>query len=66
MRIQIRHADDWVAVYKDGVRVVNEHSCPLDRGLEALDISFESICLDDQLDEYGNMKDGEDPFPERI
>lgn len=66
MRIQIRTADDWVAVYKDGERVWNTHSCPLRDGLEALGIDFEHEDLDDRLDDWGNMPDGSDPFPARL
>lgn len=66
MKIQIRSCDDWVAVYKDGERVWNTHSCRLQEGLEALGIPFEVEDLDDQLDDLGNMIDGSDPFPERL
>jgi hypothetical protein len=67
MRIQIRTADDWVAVYKDGERVWDNHSCPLAEGLCALGIPFEAEDFDDRLDEYGDLlSDGSDPFPERL
>jgi hypothetical protein len=66
MRIQVRTCDDWIAVYKNGERVWSTHSCPLTEGLRALGIDFEAEDIDDQMDEYGGMKDGSDPFPERL
>lgn len=66
MRIHIRtSADgDWIAVYKDGRMVEQNHSCDIRQGLEALGISFtdEEMVLDD----IGNLPDGADPFPERL
>jgi hypothetical protein len=66
MRVQIRTCDDWIAVYKDGERVWNTHSCRIQEGLEALGIPFEAEDFDDRLDDIGNMEDGSDPFPERL
>lgn len=67
MSITIRQADDWVAVYKDGQKVLENHSCPLRDGLEALDIEFEYVDLYDELDyDTGSMPDGSDPFPETL
>jgi hypothetical protein len=68
MKIEILTADDWVAVYKDGERVWNNHSCPLEAGLEALGIPYTSEDLDPLLDDIGELKDGSgrDPFPERL
>lgn len=41
MKIDLLTADDWVAVYKDGTKVWENHSCPLAEGLTALGIDFE-------------------------
>lgn len=40
MKIDIRECDDWIAVYKDGKKVWENHSCPLVDGLAALGIPF--------------------------
>jgi hypothetical protein len=64
--IHIRTCDDWVAVYKDGVKVEENHSVSLRQGLEALGIEFEHVDLDDQMDDLGNLKGGGDPFPETL
>lgn len=67
MRIEIRTCDDWIAVYKDGERVINQHSCRLGDGLQALGIPFEEEDFDDRMDtSLGVLKDGTDPFPERL
>lgn len=67
MRIDIRDCDDWIAVYKDGKRVWNGHSCRLPEGLDALGIAIASHTnLDDLIDDIGNMPDGSDPFPETL
>lgn len=66
MKIVIRTCDDWVAVYKDGQKVEENHSVPLTQGLRALGIDFEHVDLDDQVDCLGAMPDGSDPFPEAI
>lgn len=62
--IHIRTCDDWIAVYKDGKKVFDNHSCHLPEGLEALDVPFKIEDLDDKMDGYGMLKDGGDPFPE--
>ncbi len=64
MNIHIRTSSfgDWIAIYKDGKCVEQGHSCDIERGLEALDIDFTSAEM--QLDEYGQLSSGEDPFPE--
>ncbi len=67
MRIDIRTCDDWVAVYKDGRKVEENHSVPLRRGLEALGIEFHHVDLDEQMDPVTlAMPDGSEPFPERL
>lgn len=66
MSITIRTCDDWVAVYKNGHKVWENHSCPLEEGLRALGIDYERIDLDDQMDTYATMRDGSDPFPENL
>lgn len=66
MKITIRTCDDWVAVYKDGRKVEENHSCSIQQGLDALGIEFEHVDLDDQMDDIGNMADGSDPFPETL
>lgn len=66
-RIDIRTCDDWVAVYKDGVRVWDNHSCPLRDGLEALGIPFVERDFHDEMDyDLGVLKNGEDAFPEKL
>lgn len=57
MRIDIRECDDWIAIYKDGNKVQEGHSCTLSRGLEALGIAFSCEWF-----EYTGY--GSDPFPE--
>jgi hypothetical protein len=66
MSIHIRTSDggDWIAVYKDGQCVENGHSCDIRRGLQALGIEFTEMEM--QLDEFGQMPDGSDPFPESL
>lgn len=32
---------DWISVYRDGNKVWDNHSCPLQEGLKALGIEFE-------------------------
>jgi hypothetical protein len=67
MNITIRECDDWVAVYKDGRKVEEGHSCDLKRGLQALDIDFEHVDLHDDMDYgIGALKDGTDAFPEKL
>lgn len=71
MTIVIREVDDWIAVYKDGECVWENHSCPLVQGLEALGIEFERQSLDEDP-QYGFDQDmltingDEDAFPERL
>jgi hypothetical protein len=65
-RITIRHCDDWVAVYKDGQKVEENHSCSIFAGLKALGLHFEQVDVDGQMDDMGNMADGTDPFPARV
>lgn len=66
-RIDIRSCDDWVAVYKDGVKVEEGHSCSLERGLEALGIPYVARDFHEEMDyELGNLKDGTDAFPETL
>lgn len=43
MKITITEYDDWIALYKDGGRVWNTHSCGIIEGLEALGIEFDYI-----------------------
>ena len=67
MKITIRDCDDWVAVYKDGQKVWENHSCSISDGLEALGIEFEEQDYYDKVDDLGALKDGGgDPFPEAI
>lgn len=65
MTIEIRACDDWVAVYKDGHAVEENHSVSIVRGLEALGIEFEYRYFDeDEMDDdLGQLRDGTDPFP---
>lgn len=67
MNITIRKADDWVAVYKDGAKVYEGHSCPIDMGLEALGVPCTTVAFD-EANEWGEpiTSDGSDPFPERL
>lgn len=59
MKITITECDDWMAIYKDGRRVWNTHSCGIKEGLEALGIEF------DHIDQYD--VDPEDAqFPELL
>lgn len=68
MRIQIREVDDWVAVYKDGEKVWENHSCTLVEGLRQLGIPFDHTYYEDG--EYDSvvaaLPDGSDLFPERL
>lgn len=65
-RIDILHdaGGDWVAVYKDGVKVEENHTCDIRRGLEALKIPFTEREV--VSDKYGLALDGSDPYPERL
>lgn len=63
-QITIRTCDDWVAVYKDGRKVFENHSCSLATGLRELGIDHEYVDLDGEIDHLGNLKGGGDPFPE--
>lgn len=66
--IEIRGVDDWTAVYKDGKKVWENHSCPLVEGLLALDIEFTYEYFD--TDEYDEVtiedSDGNYLFPEEL
>lgn len=66
MEIEIRSCDDWVAIYKDGERVWQNHSCSIREGLEALGIVFQDVDLYDKVDDCSSLPDGSDPFPERL
>lgn len=66
MKIVVRQCDDWVAVYKDGEKVWDNHSCPITEGLRALGIEFEYVDLFDEVDDLGQLPDGSDPFPEKL
>lgn len=73
MQIEIRETDDWIAVYKDGEKVWDNHSCPLRQGLEALGIEFRYVDLYDRIDYTGALseatevgQEGAEPFPERL
>lgn len=66
MDIEIRSCDDWVAIYKDGQQVWQNHSCSIHDGLEALGIEFRNVDLHDKVDDCGCLADGTDPFPERL
>jgi hypothetical protein len=66
MKITIRECDDWVAIYKDGRKVEENHSCGIRQGLEALGIEFEYQDWYDKVPDDGIMPDGSDPFPEAI
>lgn len=61
MRIDIRQCDDWIAIYKDGVKIDEGHSCSLARGLELLEIEHSYIYLD-EINEDDPMED----FPETL
>lgn len=58
--INIRTVDDWIAVYKNGYKVWENHSCGIREGLDALCIPFvdENFDLDDS--------DPDSHFPETI
>lgn len=61
--ITIRSVDDWIAVYKNGRKVWENHSCGLREGLLALGIGFDDVDLEEDYDE------GCDPsvfFPETL
>lgn len=60
MKIHIIEADDWVAIYKDGVKVEENHSVPLTFGLEALGIDYTKEWV--EVDVYDPMEH----FPERL
>lgn len=67
MTITIRHCDDWIAVYKDGVAVQQSHSCSLRDGLRALGIEYEDVNLEGQVDPYTiALPDGSEAFPEEL
>jgi hypothetical protein len=71
MKITIRHCDDWIAVYKDGQKVWENHSCSIRDGLEALGIDFEDQDYHDKVDDYGGLKApfgkrGSNPFPDTL
>lgn len=67
MKITLRTCDDWVAVYKDGHKVWENHSCPLEEGLRVLGVDFDRVDLDDQMDyDLGCLKGGDDAFPETL
>lgn len=69
MSIVLRTVDDWIAVYKDGEKVWENHSCHIAEGLRALGISFDNQRLDEDP-KYGfdvdtlTLGDGSDAFPE--
>lgn len=60
--IHIIECDDWVAVYRDGVRVHQNHSCSLREGLQALSMSFTCEYIEDDPREV----DLSDRFPKRL
>lgn len=68
MSIVIRQVDDWIAVYKDGVKVEENHSCSIEQGLRALGIEHEYHYYD--YDEWNQdtltLLDGSEAFPERL
>lgn len=65
MRIDLRSCDDWIAVYKDGAKVFENHSCGLREGLRALGVPFESVEL--EVDDITlTTPEGEDAFPEKL
>lgn len=68
MSIELRTCDDWIAVYRDGQKVWESHSCPLRQGLEALGIEFTERDLDAEGLDVDTLRlpSGEDAFPERL
>lgn len=62
--IDVRECDDWIAVYKDGKKVWENHSCGLVEGLDALGIGFVQEWV--KVDDLGNGPGGRDPFPDEI
>lgn len=60
MKIEIRRTDDWIAVYKDGMKVEEGHSCSIERGLESLELPFTTVEV--PYDPYSEV----DSFPERL
>lgn len=55
--IHLLECDDWVAVYSDGHKVWENHSCSLRDGLEAVGIPFTREYIEDTTDVE---------FPERL
>lgn len=67
MRIHVRTADDWMALYVDGRKVYENHDIPLTFGLRELGIEFTSDDVHEDMDyDTGSLKDGGDPFPETL
>ena len=70
MRIDIRQCDGWIAVYKDGEKVEENHSCSLVRGLEALEIPFTRVEVTaDEMERWllgPRWATDSDPFPEHL
>ena len=68
MQIEIRSCDDWVAVYKDRRKVLENHSCGIREGLEALGIPFEDRDLHELVDDCGRLLVGVggDAFPDTL
>lgn len=66
MAIEVRSCDDWVAIYKDGAKVWENHSCDIVSGLEALGIPFERMSFD--TNGYGEpiTYDGSEAFPDTL
>jgi len=60
MDIFIAETDDWIAVYRDGEKVWENHSITGQRMLEVLDINFNSKWFDnEEMQELGMS------FPEK-
>lgn len=63
-RIDIRAADDWIALYISGEKVYEGHSISPRELMERLGIQFHWTDVDDLLDEHGG--DPGEAFPESI
>lgn len=66
MNIEIRHCDDWIAVYRDGNKVYENHSCSIRDGLDALEIPYHNADLYEKVDYDGYFSNGESAFPEKL
>lgn len=64
--IVIRYVDDWIAIYKDGKKVWENHSCDIVDGLQALGIPFEAYDIEAQHPQDAIEANPESFFPEKL